>query len=294
MAHPSIDSADLKKLTWFEGKWQDGNIPILDPISPASWLSLFVFDGARAFDGVAPDLDRHCARVCRSAEILGMKPDRSAKEIETLAWDGIAQFSGDIALYVRPMFFAGSGFIQPNPDDTKFALVLEEMPLPGADGFSACVSSFRRPSPEMAPTEAKASCLYPNVARALGEANRRGFDNAIMMDPIGNVAEFASANLFIVKDGTAHTPMPNGTFLNGVTRQRVMQLLREAGVEVVERRLRLDEVLDADEVFSTGNYGKVQPTVRLEDRNLQPGPVFRKARERYFDWARSLPSNLKA
>jgi branched-chain amino acid aminotransferase len=222
-----------------------------------------------------------------------MKPDRSPKEIEKLAWEGIEQFSGEVALYVRPMFFAGSGFIQPNPDDTKFALVLEEMPLPGADGFSVCVSSFRRPSPEMAPTEAKASCLYPNIARALAEANKQGFDNAIMLDPIGNVAEFASANLFMVKDGVAHTPMPNGTFLNGVTRQRVMQLLRDAGTDVVERRIRLDEVLDADEVFSTGNYGKVQPATRINNRDLQPGPVFRKARELYFDWARSLPSPLQ-
>ncbi len=293
MAQPSSNDPNLKKLTWFDGKWQDGNVPILDPISPASWLSLFVFDGARSFDGVAPDLDRHCARVCRSAAILGMKPDRSPEDIEKLAWEGIAKFSGDVALYVRPMFFAGSGFIQPNPDDTKFALVIEEMPLPDADGFSACVSSFRRPSPEMAPTEAKASCLYPNVARALAEANQRGFDNAIMLDPIGNVAEFASANLFIVKDGSAHTPMPNGTFLNGVTRQRVIALLREAGVDVFERRLTIDEVLDADEVFCTGNYGKVQPTIRIDDRNLQPGPVFRQARERYFDWAHAQPSPLK-
>lgn len=292
MAHPSSNNPDLKKLTWFEGKWQDGNLPIFDPVSPASWLSLIVFDGARSFDGVAPDLDRHCERVCRSAKTLGMKPDRTAKDIEKLVWEGIAQFSGDVALYLRPMFFAGSGFIKPDPDNTKFALVIEEMPLPGADGFSACVSPFRRPSPEMAPTEAKASCLYPNVARALADANQRGFDNAIMLDPIGNVAEFASANLFIVKDGVAHTPTPNGTFLNGVTRQRVIGLLRDAGIEVIERRMTLDEVMDADEMFSTGNYGKVQPTIRVDDRNLQPGPVFRQARERYFDWARAQPSPL--
>jgi branched-chain amino acid aminotransferase len=106
-----------------------------------------------------------------------------------------------------------------------------------------------------------------------------------MLDPIGNVAEFATANLFIAKDGIVHTPVPNGTFLNGITRQRVIKLLRQVGTQVEERTLTFAEVLAADEVFSTGNYGKVLPTTRIEQRDLQPGPVAAKARAFYWEFA---------
>ena len=137
----------------------------------------------------------------------------------------------------------------------------------------------------MAPTLAKAACLYPNSGRALGEAQEKGFNNAVVLDGLGNVAELATANLWIAKDGAAHTPAANGTFLNGITRQRVAYLLRKAGIAVHERTITWEEILDADEVFSTGNFAKVLPINRVEDRNLQPGPVYQKARELYWDWS---------
>ena len=99
------------------------------------------------------------------------------------------------------------------------------------------------------------------------------------------VAEFATANLWIAKDGAAHTPAINGTFLNGVTRQRIAKLLQKAGTPVHERTITWDEVLDADEVFSTGNLHKVVPITRIEDRDLQPGPIYSKARELYWEFA---------
>src|SRR3546814_2717953 len=101
---------------------------------------------------------------------------------------------------------------------------------------------------------------------------------------LGNVAELATANLWIAKDGVAVTPAPNGTFLNGITKQRAMQLLTAAGIEVRETRLTWQDVLEADEVFSTGNYGKVLPVTQVEDRNLQPGPIYATAREAYWTW----------
>src|SRR5690606_25174509 len=121
------------------------------------------------------------------------------------------------------------------PETTEFALSIWEAPLPSPNGFSACLSSVRRPSPDSAPTEAKAACLYPMNVRADAEARRRGFDTAVVLDQAGNVAEFAMANLFIVRDGIVATPVHNGTFLNGITRQRVIALLRGAGVTVEER-----------------------------------------------------------
>lgn len=291
---PKGADAETTAWTWFEGEWHDKPVRIMDAIGPASWLSSNVFDGARYFDRVAPDLDRHCERAVRSAKRLGLAPTMTADEIVDLAWDGIARFAADEALYVRPMFFAGAGFVIPEPDSTQFAMVLEIMPLPAPDGFSACLTKFRRPSPETAVTEAKAGALYPNVARCVREAMEKGFDNAVVLDGNGNVAEFATANLFLVKDGVAVTPAANGTFLAGITRLRVIALLREAGVTVEEKRVTFDDVLNADEVFSTGNYGKVLPCTQIEDRNMQPGPVGRQARDLYFDWARRQPSPLRS
>jgi branched-chain amino acid aminotransferase len=107
----------------------------------------------------------------------------------------------------------------------------------------------------------------------------------VMHDLVGNVAELATANLFIGKDGVVYTPAVNGTFLNGITRQRVIRLLREAGVSVVETTLSFRDVQAADEIFSSGNYSKVMPVNRIDERSLQPGPLYRKARELYWDYA---------
>jgi branched-chain amino acid aminotransferase len=276
---------DRKAITYIDGVWVEGNPPLLGPLTHATWLSSIVFDGARAFEGVAPDLDKHCQRVVNSAKSMALAPMLTAGEIEELCRDGIRQFPHGAELYIRPLFFAEEGFIMPLPESTRFALTLYETPMPKPTGFSTCLSSYRRPAPDQAPTDAKASCLYPNSARAMREALGKGFDNAVMLDPTGNVAEFATSNIFVVKDGVAATPVPNGTFLAGITRARVIQLLRSAGVPVQERTLRWDEVVDADEVFSAGNYGKVLPVTRVEKRDLQPGPVYRRAREMYWEFA---------
>ena len=278
-------TGDGKSVTWVDGQWLEGDPKILSARSHAVWLASVVFDGARAFAGVAPDLDRHCARVVASARFLGLAPTMTGDEIEQLAWQGIRRFPEGAELYVCPMFFAEEGFVMPDPASTRFVLSVYDAPLPPPDGFSACRSSFRRPARDMAPTEAKAACLYPNVARVGAEAKARGFDTAVVLDPSGNVAEFAYTNLFMVRDGVAHTPAINGTFLNGITRQRVIALLRDADVEVVERAIDFAELLAADEIFATGNYAKVQPCVRIEDRELSPGPVYAQARELYFAFA---------
>ncbi|MBK3737322.1 branched-chain amino acid aminotransferase [Azospirillum brasilense] len=272
-------------LSYIQGEWIAGNPAIVGPMTHALWLSSVVFDGARAFQGVAPDLDRHCARVVRSAQVMGLAPMLTAGEIEELCWDGIRRFPKEAELYIRPMFYAEEGFVAPDAESTRFVLSVYEAPLPSAAGFTAGLSSRRRPVPDMAPTEAKAACLYPNAGLALKEARARGFDNAIMLDPIGNVAEFATANLFIAKDGVVRTPVHNGTFLNGITRQRVIALLRDDGVAVEEASLSPRDVLEADEVFSTGNYAKVVPVTRVEKRTLQPGPLAARARALYWEFA---------
>jgi branched-chain amino acid aminotransferase len=106
-----------------------------------------------------------------------------------------------------------------------------------------------------------------------------------MLDMLGNVAEFGNSNVFMAKDGVVYTPAPNGTFLNGITRQRVIDLLRADGVSVVETILSYADFLSADEIFSSGNFAKVAPVIRIDDRNLQPGPFYGRARKLYWDFA---------
>lgn len=272
-------------LSWINGEWVAGNPAIVGPMSHALWMSSVVFDGARAFGGVMPDLDLHCARVIRSAEALGLEPMLTAGEIAELAWDGVRRFSRQAELYVRPMFYAEEGFVSADPQSTRFVLTIHEAPLPVPTGFSACLSSYHRPTPSSAPTMAKASCLYPNASLALTEAKKRGFQQAIMLDMLGNVAEFATSNLFIARNGVVRTPVPNGCFLNGITRQRVIALLRADGLTVEEVTLTPDDVLNADEVFSTGNYAKVGPVTRVEDREFSIGPVASRARALYWEYA---------
>ncbi len=273
--------------TWMNGDWHDTPPMVASPMTHAMWLGSCVFDGARAFEGTAPDLDQHCDRVVASARTFGLKPMHDAREIEALAREGIAKFAGDAELYIRPMYWADDGFVDVDPDTTRFALAVYDAPMPPASGFSVTCSPFRRPSLEYAPTDAKAACHYPNSARAMREARARGFDNAVMLDPLSNVSELATANIWYAKDGEVFTPVPNGTFLNGITRQRIVNLLREDGIKVHEGSLKWHDFETADEVFSTGNWAKVSPAIRVEDRDLQPGPMYARARELYWAYAHS-------
>ncbi len=275
----------MTSFVFHDGKWTEGDPPLLTAMSHAVWLSSIVFDGARSFEGVTPDLALHCERAVNSCRAFAMNPTVSTHEMFEIALDGVAKFPSGAELYIRPMFWAQEGWIAPDPESTQFAMLVYESPLPPATGFGACLSTRRRPAPDQAMTDAKASCLYPNAGRALKEAAARGFDNAVVLDPNGNVAEFATSNLFTVADGVAHTPIPNGTFLNGITRQRVINLLRGRDVEVVERSMTPADLLAADEIFSTGNHGKVIPVIRYEDHDFQPGLISQLARDLYWEYA---------
>lgn len=277
-----------KTWTFYEGDWHEGNLPIMGVRDHATWLCSSVFDGARTFEGVSPDLDLHCERVNASAQTMHLNPVLSTGTWLELVRDGIKRFDKNAALYIRPMYWAehsGALLIAPDPQSTKWCLSVYEAPMRKPDGFSITLSPYRKPSLECMPVNAKAGCLYPNNARALIETQARGFGNCVVLDLFGNVAELATANIFIGKDGVVFTPAPNGTFLNGITRQRVIKLLREAGVSVVETTLSYRDIQTADEIFSSGNYSKVMPVNRIEERSLQPGPLYRKARELYWDYA---------
>ncbi|MGZ2502529.1 hypothetical protein ACVINI_003011 [Rhizobium beringeri] len=190
-----------RSTTWthVDGEWLPGNPPLIGPTSHAMWLGSTVFDGARWFDGIAPDLDLHCQRINRSALAMGLKPVKSAEEIVALAWEGVAKFDGATAIYIKPMYWGEHGapgsVVSVDAESTRFALCLFEAPMGGHGGTSLTVSPYRRPSPETAMTEAKTGSLYPNSGRMIAEARSRGFDNALVRDLNGNVVETASSNV---------------------------------------------------------------------------------------------------
>ena len=237
MAETATPVSFSQTWTFFEGAWHEGNVPIMGARTHAAWLGSTVFDGARAFEGVAPDLDRHCARVNQSAVNFKLKPVVDSETWLGLAREGIARFGTNAELYIRPMYWAQNGSgggVLFDPETTNWCLCIYVAPMPAPSGAAITLSPFRRPTMENAPVDCKAACLYPNNSRALIEAQARGFTNCLLLDMLGNVAEFGNSNVFMARDGVVYTPAPNGTFLNGITRQRVIDLLRGDGVTVVE------------------------------------------------------------
>ncbi len=277
--------------TYFDGTWHDGDVPIMRAADHGAWLGTTVFDGARLFEGVTPDLEPHCARLNASAEALMITPTMSVPEMMEIVAEGIATYPKGSAVYIRPMYWAINGndlAIIPEKGSTGFAICLEEKPMaPEAAATTLTRTRFCRPVLESSVVNAKSGALYPNNARMLAEANAKGFGNALVADALGNVAETASANIFMVKDGEVFTPVPNGTFLAGITRARHMANMVREGITVHETVLSFEDFEDADEVFMTGNMTKIMPVTAFDDVQYQAGPVTRRVREMYWDWALS-------
>ncbi|UWR25594.1 branched-chain amino acid aminotransferase [Sulfitobacter sp. S223] len=284
--------------TYFEGTWHNGDLSVMKAADHGAWLGTTVFDGARLFDGLAPDLEAHCARINRSARALMITPTVETAKMVEIVREGLAQYPRDAAVYIRPMYWALAGDelgIVPLKDATGFAISLEQIPMVPPEAASTLTRTrFRRPVLEDNVVNAKAGCLYPNNARMMAEARSKGFGNALVADAIGNVAESASANVFMVKDGEVFTPVPNGTFLAGITRARHMVNMRAEGLKVHEAVLSFEDFHAADEVFLSGNMMKVTPIKAFDDTTYRVGgngnPVTQRVREMYWDWAASEPA----
>jgi branched-chain amino acid aminotransferase len=277
--------------TYFEGTWHEGDVQIMRAADHGAWLGSSVFDGARYVNGLAPDLAPHCDRVNNSAKALMLTPTVATEEMVAIIREGLGHYPKDSAVYIRPMYWGINGdatAIVPLPDETGFAVCLEEIPMaPPEATVTLTRTRFRRPVLEDAVVNAKAGCLYPNNARMLAEARAKGFSNALVADAMGNVAETATANIFMVRDGEVFTPIANGTFLAGITRARHMANMRADGMAVHETVLTFADFELADEVFMTGNMNKITPVTAFEERQFQVGPVTRKLREMYWDWAQT-------
>ncbi|MDG1678432.1 MAG: branched-chain amino acid aminotransferase [Tateyamaria sp.] len=284
-------SIGTKIRTFFQGSWYDEDLAIMRAADQGSWVGTTVFDGARFFDGCIPDLDKHCARINKSAEALMITPIKGSDEILSIIHEGLRAYDPTDAVYIRPMYWAIDGDVSgivPKKNSTGFAICLEAVPMINQD-FSTTLgrTSFRRPVLEDNVVNAKAGCLYPNNARMLAEVRRNGYGNALVADAMGNVAESATANIFMVKDGSVYTPIPNGTFLSGITRARHIDNMRIDGMDVQETILTFDDFANADEVFLSGNMTKITPVTGFESKSFPIGPVTRRVREMYWDWAKT-------
>jgi branched-chain amino acid aminotransferase len=275
--------------TYWQGTWHDGDVAVMRAADHGIWQGSSVFDGARFVRGLCPDLAAHCVRLNASAQALMITPTHAPQEIEGIIREGLRAYGLGQAVYVRPMYWALDASelgVSPKENSTGFAVSLEQVAMP-PDDFQTTVTRtrFRRPVLEDNVCNAKAGCLYPNNARMLVEAKSKGFGNALVADAMGNLAESATANVFLVKDGVVYTPIPNGTFLAGITRARHIANLRADGVQVVETVLTFDDAHAADEVFLSGNFTKVTSVAAFDDTRYRSRAMTDRARALYWDWA---------
>ena len=285
-----MSSSDI--VTYHDEQWHKGSVPIMRSADHGTWLGTLVFDGARWFNSKAPDLEQHCERANASAIALGMNPTQSVADMIDCVREGLTNFQTESAVYIRPMYWStgyGDGFISADPTSTDFAMCLQAIPMPTEDAVASLTTTqFHRPTLDVATVNAKAACLYPNNARMIREAIAKGYTNALVTDALGNVAESATSNVFMVRDGEVFTPTPNGTFLAGITRSRIIELLRSDGVKVHESVLSLDDFRSAEEVFLTGNLAKVTPVTHFDNIQYKnTGRIAHRARTLYWDWAAS-------
>lgn len=278
----------MSTIYYRDGRWEQSAEMTVPMGLHGLWNGSVIFDGARVIDGTAPDLLLHCQRLTRHAPEMALHSPLSASDIARLACEGAAMFAPDAELYIRPMLFGNGEALFP-PARTEFILQVQEYPMPRG-GFAACTTSLlRRPSKGVLPVAYKSGWLYLHCLREIALAKDRGFQEVVMLNPDGDVVEFAGSNLFYARNGIVYTPAINGCFLPGVTRRRVIELLREMGVELHETRVELQELFQADEIFSSGNMAKVRPLIRLDDKELPVGPIYRAVEQAYRRFADQWP-----
>jgi branched-chain amino acid aminotransferase len=250
-----------------------------------------VFEGIRVYGGRPFALREHCERLAASARALGFELPCGADDLRRVIQRTI-DANGHHEAYVRPVAWRGSEVVGIDPTGTAVHLAVLVLPWPRRErddptlGVSLCASQWRRPGPRAAPTQAKASCHYVTGALALQEANAAGYDDALLLDDRGRVAEATGANVFAVRGGVITTPIADSA-LAGITRRIVLTLARDIGLDVVEARVTPAQVRDADEVFLTGTACEIQPVCAVLDRRLPAGhPVTDLLRAAYVELTR--------
>ena len=278
---------------WYNGEmveWDEGRLHIL---SHGLHYGSCVFEGERAYGGKIFKHQEHTDRLFKSAEILGMDIGYSNKQLYDAAYASLAA-QGFTDAYVRPVAWRGSAMMAISAQQTKthVAVICWDMgsyfdPEARMAGIKLQWAKYKRPSPECAPVHAKAAGLYMICTVSKHEAEAQGFNDAIMLDWRGYIAECTGANIFFVKNGALHTPTPD-CFLDGITRRTVIERAKVKGIEVVERHILPEELAEMQEVFIVGTAAEVTPINQIGDMNFQVGEVTRDLLTDYHNHVRGL------
>lgn len=271
---------------WMDGElvdWRDANVHIL---THALHYASSVFEGERCYDGKIFKGHEHSLRLIESARLLDMESPYSAEEIDA-AKEAVLQANGLTNAYVRAVMWRGSGpdmGVSAARNPVRMAVAVWEWGSYYGDakwqGAKLDVAKWKRPSPETIPTAAKAAGLYMICTMSKHAAEAKGCSDALFMDWEGYVAEATGANIFFIKDGEVHTPLAD-RFLNGITRQTIIQMLKDNGTTVHERRILPEELEGFQECFLTGTAAEVTPVGQIGDWHFQVGQATRKVAEDY-------------
>lgn len=268
---------DRDGMIWWNGHlrpWRDAKLHVL---SHGLHYGSAVFEGERAYGGNIFKLREHSERLKHSAELLGYAIPWSVEQIDE-ACKAVLAANGLTDAYVRPIAWRGSEQLAVSAKLTSINLAIAVWAWPnlfGADrmkGVRLGHATWKRPHPETAPTASKAAGLYMIGTMSKHQAEDQGFDDALMLDWRGQVAEATGANIFFVMDGELHTPTPD-CFLDGITRRTVMGIARRHQMKVVERAIQPAEMASASEVFLAGTAAEVTPVRQIGELSFTPGPI---------------------
>ncbi len=279
MAGPPFDQRDGR--IWFDGDlvpWRDASVHVL---THGLHYASSVFEGERCYGGTIFKLTEHSERLVKSAEILGFEIPYSVAEIDAACIEA-CEADNIVDGYVRPVAWRGSEMMGVSAQDNTIHLAIACWPWPSyfspearMKGIKLKTGPWRRPAPETEPVHAKAAGLYMICTLSKHAVEKEGFDDALMLDWRGRVAESTGANIFfLMADGKLHTPIPD-CFLDGITRRTVIGLARARGIEVVERAIMPGEIGAAKEVFLTGTAAEVTPVGLIDELTYTPGEVCR-------------------
>ena len=271
---------------WYNGAlvpWKDSRLHVL---SHGLHYASCVFEGERVYNGEIFKLREHTQRLIDSGKELGFEIPYSLEELEQATRDTVAS-QGFADAYVRPVAWRGSEMMGVAAQETKInvAIAVWEWPSyfsPEARmrGIRLTTSKWRRPAPETAPVHAKAAGLYMICTLSKHDAEAKGYDDALMLDYRGRIAESTGANIFLIQDGKIHTPTPD-CFLDGITRRTVISIAKKHGYEVIERAIMPKELANTSEIFVTGTAAEVTPVGEIDDYKFEVGTITRTLLEDY-------------
>nr|WP_246723533.1 branched-chain amino acid aminotransferase [Rhizobium sp. ARZ01] len=268
----------LEGQIWFNGAfvdWKDAKIHVL---THGLHYASAVFEGERAYGGRIFKLTEHNRRLHRSAEILGFKIPYSVEELDAASIE-LLKRQGFSEAYARPIAWRGSEMMGVAAQNNRINVAIAIWqwgsyfnPAEKLKGIRLDIAEYRRPDPNTAPCESKAAGLYMICTISKHAAEAKGYADAMMLDYRGQVAEATGANIFFVKDGVIHTPKPD-CFLNGITRQTVIELAKRRGYQVVERAIMPEELSIFSECFLTGSAAEVTPVSEIGPYRFTPATV---------------------